>query len=102
MLEALSGRVSGFRRTPKYNLQRGESLAGRRYRGTINHDTWIELGLGIYFVLSTGLVIAAGLWGAVPFLALFVVGYCYTAASTLLQCAIADRAPFSFAAIRGR
>jgi cellulose synthase/poly-beta-1,6-N-acetylglucosamine synthase-like glycosyltransferase len=85
VLEALLGHHTEFRRTPKYNLRRGESLVGRRYRGTINRDTWIELLLGLYFVVATATVLASGLWGAVPFLLLFVVGYSFTALLTLGQ-----------------
>jgi cellulose synthase/poly-beta-1,6-N-acetylglucosamine synthase-like glycosyltransferase len=95
VLEALAGRVSEFRRTPKYNLSRGESLAARRYRGSINRDTWIELGLGVYFTVATAGVIASGLWGAVPFLALFLVGYSYTALTTLTQSAVKKRGDVS-------
>jgi hypothetical protein len=72
-----------FRRTPKYALatEGGSELATRRYRARRGFDTWIELALGLYFV---GLVVAAlanGLWGAVPFLALFAFGFLYTAGS---------------------
>ena len=85
VIEALTGRRSAFRRTPKYNLARGEQLATRRYRTTINRDTWIELALAVWFAVGTSAVIAAGLWAAVPFLLLFEIGYAYTALSTLAQ-----------------
>ncbi len=85
VLEALAGRQSGFRRTPKYNLKRREQLARRRYRITINRDTWIELALAIYFAVATGAVMSAGNWGAVPFLLLFELGFAYTSISTIAQ-----------------
>jgi len=85
VLEALAGRSSSFRRTPKYNLKSGEKLATRRYRVTINGDTWIELALAIWFAVGTSAIIAAGIWAAVPFLLLFEIGYAYTAISTLMQ-----------------
>ena len=85
VIEALAGRQSSFRRTPKYNLSSGENIAGRRYRVAINRDTWIELGLAVWFAVSISATIAAGLWAAVPFLLLFEVGYAYTAISTLMQ-----------------
>jgi hypothetical protein len=82
----VSGLVGGeteFRRTPKYALaaEGAAALATRKYRARRGIDTWIELGLGLYFA---GLVIAAladGLWGAIPFLALFAGGFLYTAFS---------------------
>ena len=85
VLEALAGRQSSFRRTPKYNLGSDESLARRRYRITINGDTWIELALAVYFAAATGAAISAGIWGSVPFLLLFEFGYAYTSISTIVQ-----------------
>lgn len=87
VLEALAGRSSDFKRTPKYNLRAGERPGQRRYRGTINGDTLIELALALYFAVGIGATAAKGLWGAVPFLMLFAVGYGYTALSTLWQSA---------------
>jgi len=85
VLEALAGRPSSFRRTPKYNLKSGEKLATRRYRVTINGDTWIELALAVWFAIGTSAIIAAGIWAAVPFLLLFEIGFAYTSISTLMQ-----------------
>jgi cellulose synthase/poly-beta-1,6-N-acetylglucosamine synthase-like glycosyltransferase len=85
VIEALAGRASAFRRTPKYNLATGDRLAARRYRGTINGDTWIELALAVYFAAGTAAAAAAGLWAAVPFLLLFEAGYAYTSVSTIVQ-----------------
>ncbi|MCH7781225.1 MAG: glycosyl transferase family 2, partial [Acidobacteria bacterium] len=85
VLEALAGQESAFRRTPKYNLGRDEPISRRRYRITINRDTWIELALAIYFAVATGVVISAGMWGAVPFLLLFEFGYAYMSISAIAQ-----------------
>ena len=87
VFEALRGQASEFRRTPKYNLSRGELLGSRRYRSGINRDTWIELALAAYFAVATAAAGASGLWGAVPFLLLFEVGFAYTALITLVQAA---------------
>ena len=85
VIEAALGRPSDFKRTPKYNLGHGETLAARRYRVAVNRDTWIELALTIWFAVAVGGAIALRLWGALPFLLLFEIGYGYTAISTLLQ-----------------
>ena len=92
VVEALRGQTSEFRRTPKYALDRGGSLAGRSYRGRINRDTWIELGLALYFSAAVVLAALTELWAALPFLALFLGGYAYTAGSTLAQSARATAA----------
>jgi hypothetical protein len=83
VIEALLGRQSSFRRTPKYNLEPRESLSRRRYRATINPDTWIETALAVYFAVATAATAAAGFWSAVPFLLLFEFGYAYTSLSTI-------------------
>ncbi len=77
VIAGLSGRETEFRRTPKYALAADGSiaLATRKYRARRGLDSWLELALGLYFA---GLVVAAladGLWGAVPFLSLFAVGF---------------------------
>jgi cellulose synthase/poly-beta-1,6-N-acetylglucosamine synthase-like glycosyltransferase len=76
---------SEFRRTPKYNLAPGETLASRRYRGSVGLDTWLELGIAAAFALAIVGAAAAGRWPVVPFFALFLVGYGYTGLVTLLQ-----------------
>ncbi len=91
VLEALRGMPSDFRRTPKYNLGPGERVTSRRYRTRVNRDTWVELGLALYFAAATSLALRDGLWGALPFLLLFEAGYTYTALSTLIQSASRDR-----------
>jgi cellulose synthase/poly-beta-1,6-N-acetylglucosamine synthase-like glycosyltransferase len=92
VVSGLCRRETEFRRTPKYALAVGgtATLATRRYRARLGIDTWIELAFGVYF---TGLVVAAladGLWGAVPFLALFAAGFLYTAGTALRQAHIGD------------
>jgi len=87
VLEAARGQQSPFLRTPKYNLAQGQTLRTRRYRGKFNRDTMIELALAVYFSVAIGAVAALGLWGALPFLLLFLVGYAYTAITTLVQSA---------------
>jgi len=85
VLEALARRESSFRRTPKYNLGRDEPISRRRYRITVNRDTWIELAFALHFAVATGAVLSVGSWGAVPFLLLFEFGFAYTSISTIAQ-----------------
>jgi len=83
--EALRGHSSEFKRTPKYNLAPGDTLRQRKYRGQANADTWIELGLTLYYFGAVIAAAAAGYWGSLPFLILFEFGFAYTAGSTLFQ-----------------
>ena len=59
----------------------------RRYRGRVNVDTAVEAVLAVYFAGAIVAVAAAGLWGALPFLLLFELGFAYSAVSTLRQTA---------------
>jgi cellulose synthase/poly-beta-1,6-N-acetylglucosamine synthase-like glycosyltransferase len=95
VVAGLVGRETEFHRTPKYALEAEgtATLATRKYRARGGLDSWIELALGLYFA---GLVVAAladGLWGAVPFLALFAGGFLYTAGSALGQDRPRGRSP---------
>ncbi len=99
VMEAWLGRASEFHRTPKYNLLPGESPAARRYRAGANRDTWIEALLALYVAAGMTAAAAAGLWGALPFLALFALGFAYTALGALaaahVPSAVSHRSPAS-------
>jgi hypothetical protein len=47
----------------------------------------VECLLAIYFAAAVVAAAVSGMWGSVPFLLLFEVGFAYTAATTLLQSA---------------
>ena len=83
--EAVRGRGTEFRRTPKYALGAGEKAWTRRYGGTLDGTTWLELALAIYFGAACAASTWVGLWGAVPFLLLFAVGFGYTAGLAIAQ-----------------
>ncbi len=85
VIEAATGRLSEFRRTPKYNLSPGEGAASRRYRGVVGRDVWIETALAVYFAVALVAVMVERMWTATPFLALFELGFGYTALTSLVQ-----------------
>jgi cellulose synthase/poly-beta-1,6-N-acetylglucosamine synthase-like glycosyltransferase len=87
VVSGLFRRETEFRRTPKYALAvAGDAtLATRRYRARRGTETWIELAFGVYFAGLVVAALASGLWGAIPFLALFAAGFLYTAGLTLRQ-----------------
>ena len=78
VVEALSGRTGEFRRTPKYGgrLQAGRVLVGRRSPDA-RVQPLVEIAFGAYFTLAIGYALAAGIYGAVPVLALFQFGFFY-------------------------
>ncbi|MCY3731406.1 MAG: glycosyltransferase, partial [Rhodospirillaceae bacterium] len=79
VVEALSGPTGEFRRTPKYGVRsRGDRIAfGSRGRG-LRLQPLVEIAFGTYFTLAVGYALAVGVYGAVPFLALFQIGFLYT------------------------
>ena len=79
VVEALAGPTGEFRRTPKYGVRsRGDRIAaGGRGRG-VRVQPLVEIAFGTYFTLAVAYAVAAGVYGAVPFLALFQMGFLYT------------------------
>jgi cellulose synthase/poly-beta-1,6-N-acetylglucosamine synthase-like glycosyltransferase len=86
VIEALLGRESEFARTPKYGIKEGgDAWRNKRYHQTLSVQPFIEIALGLYF---TGAVIYAlnnGIYGTLPFLVLFQVGFLYTGLLSLFQ-----------------
>jgi cellulose synthase/poly-beta-1,6-N-acetylglucosamine synthase-like glycosyltransferase len=86
LLEALVGHTSEFARTPKYGIERGgDAWANKKYHQKLPIQPFIEVALGLYF---TGAVIYAlnnGIYGTLPFLVLFQVGFLYTGLLSLFQ-----------------
>ena len=78
VVEALSGPTGEFRRTPKYGVRsREDRVAGDRRHGS-GVQPLVEIAFGTYFTLAVAYAIAVGVYGAVPFLALFQIGFFYT------------------------
>ena len=78
VVEALSGRTGEFRRTPKYGVRsRGERVTEGGRRSSLRVQPVVEIAFGAWFTLAIAYALAAGVYGAVPFLALFQVGFFY-------------------------
>ena len=78
-IEALTGRETGFVRTPKYRIESGEdSWGSKKYRGKTSLLPLIEMVLGLYFTLAVAYAAYHQIWGTLPFLVLFQVGFLYT------------------------
>jgi cellulose synthase/poly-beta-1,6-N-acetylglucosamine synthase-like glycosyltransferase len=87
VLEGLFGMQSEFVRTPKHGIEkREESWITTKYRaGKGSLGTYLELGFGIYFVVTIGIAIATGSYVSIPFLVLFMVGFLYVGTLSLFQ-----------------
>ena len=86
VLEGLWGRESEFVRTPKHGVTKSsETWTKKKYRASKELFSWIEVGIGLYFVAT---IVAAGFigaWTSIPFLVLFMVGFLYVGSLSLHQ-----------------
>jgi cellulose synthase/poly-beta-1,6-N-acetylglucosamine synthase-like glycosyltransferase len=86
VLEALFNRKSEFARTPKYRIEgRADEWIGKKYRQSFVVQPMIELALGLYFTATVFYALANGIYGTVPFLVLFQIGFLYTGLLSIVQ-----------------
>jgi cellulose synthase/poly-beta-1,6-N-acetylglucosamine synthase-like glycosyltransferase len=86
VFEALFNQQSEFARTPKYRIEgRADEWIGKKYRQSFVVQPMIELALGLYFTATVFYALANGIYGTVPFLVLFQVGFLYTGLLSIIQ-----------------
>jgi cellulose synthase/poly-beta-1,6-N-acetylglucosamine synthase-like glycosyltransferase len=86
VFEALFNKESEFARTPKYRIE-GDSdeWVGKKYRQSVAVQPLIELALGLYFTATVFYALANQIYGTVPFLVLFQIGFLYTGLLSVVQ-----------------
>src|SRR3954462_14171400 len=86
VLEALFGKQSEFARTPKYGIEReGDEWVGKKYHQSVGGQPFIELALGLYFTGTVFYALINQIYGTLPFLMLFQIGFLYTGLLSILQ-----------------
>jgi cellulose synthase/poly-beta-1,6-N-acetylglucosamine synthase-like glycosyltransferase len=86
VLEALFNKQSEFARTPKYRIEGSEDeWMGKKYRQNFIVQPMIELTLGLYFTATVFYALANGIYGTLPFLVLFQIGFLYTGLLSIVQ-----------------
>src|SRR5436309_211400 len=86
VLEALFGKNGEFARTPKYRIEaNADEWVGKKYRQSVAVQPIIELVLGAYFTATVFYALANGIYGTLPFLVLFQVGFLYTGLVSVVQ-----------------
>ncbi len=86
VLEALFGVQTAFVRTPKFAIEgRHVNLRHKKYRARSGWLPYIELAIGTYFLGMVWYAVETYNFLTIPFLLLFVGGYYWTAASTLMN-----------------
>ncbi|HTK29843.1 MAG TPA: cellulose synthase family protein [Vicinamibacterales bacterium] len=86
VFEALFNKHTDFARTPKYRIEGdGDDWVGKQYRQSVAVQPLIELALGLYFTWTVFYALANQIYGTVPFLVLFQIGFLYTGLLSLVQ-----------------
>ena len=86
VLEAMFDKKTEFARTPKYRIEAdGDEWVGKKYRQSVTVQPLVELGLGFYFTATVFYALANGIYGTLPFLVLFQVGFLYTGLLSVAQ-----------------
>ncbi len=86
VFEALFHKQTDFARTPKYRIEgAADEWIGKQYRQSVAVQPLIELALGLYFTATVFYALANQIYGTLPFLILFQIGFLYTALLSLVQ-----------------
>src|SRR5262245_10667971 len=86
VFEALFRRQGEFARTPKYRIEAdADEWIGKKYRQSVAWQPIVELLLGLYFTWTVFYALANQIFGTVPFLVLFQVGFLYTGLLSIIQ-----------------
>jgi len=86
VFEALFNKQTEFARTPKYRIEGdGDEWVGKRYRQSVVVQPLIELALGLYFTWTVFYALANQIYGTLPFLVLFQIGFLYTGLVSIVQ-----------------
>jgi cellulose synthase/poly-beta-1,6-N-acetylglucosamine synthase-like glycosyltransferase len=86
VVEALFKKQSEFARTPKYRIEAdADEWVTKKYRQSVAIQPFMELLLGLYFTWTVFYALANGIYGTIPFLVLFQVGFLYTGLMSVVQ-----------------
>ena len=86
VLEAIFKKQSDFARTPKYGIERdSDEWIGKKYHQSFGVQPIIELALGLYFTGTVFYALVNQIYGTLPFLMLFQVGFLYTGLLSIFQ-----------------
>jgi cellulose synthase/poly-beta-1,6-N-acetylglucosamine synthase-like glycosyltransferase len=94
VFEAVTGKANEFARTPKYGIT-GATNSNRwvrkRYHQPMLIQPLIELAMGVYLTTAIVYAFVVKIYGAVPYLVLFQLGFIYIGSCSILQGTVAKR-----------
>lgn len=84
--EGLFGNDLTFIRTPKHGVtDKKQGWSMKKYKAGKAFHSLVELGFGLYFLVTIVLAVLTGAWITIPFLVLFMVGFLYVGSLSLFQ-----------------
>ncbi|MBX7219118.1 MAG: glycosyltransferase [Blastocatellia bacterium] len=88
VMEAVFGIQTSFVRTPKYAIEnKQDSWQKKKYRRKIGWLPVLELVMAAYFVITMVYAVYSHIFGVVPFLSIFALGYGYVGILSFMQSA---------------
>ena len=82
----MTGTQTEFARTPKYRIEQdSDEWVGKKYRQASLVQPLIELSLGLYFTFTVFYALSNRIYGTLPFLVLFQIGFLYTGLLSIVQ-----------------
>jgi len=88
VLEALLGIRSSFVRTPKYAIYgktNEKTWKHKKYQRSMGWLPLLEISMSLYFLVTIIYAVHSEIWGVLPFLSIFVLGYGYVGIASLLN-----------------
>ncbi len=86
VLEGLFGKDLEFVRTPKHGVSgKRDDWKKKKYKASFPVHSLVELGFGLYFVVTIALAVITGSWITIPFLVLFMIGFLYVGTLSFFQ-----------------
>src|SRR5215207_9837346 len=86
VIEAIFNKQSDFARTPKHGIERdSDEWVGKKYHQSVGVQPIVEVALGLYFTATVFYALVNQIYGTLPFLMLFQVGFLYTGLLSILQ-----------------
>lgn len=86
VFEALRGKTGEFVRTPKTGVvHKIEKWTKKKYKSGVSFVPYVEVLMGLYFVVAMAAAAINGHWLSMPFIFLFLMGYWYVGIASFVH-----------------
>lgn len=85
-IEGFINKQSSFQRTAKYRIEQNiDKWWSKKYATSSHNFPYIEIMFTLYMMVSFVFAVKYKMWGTIPFILLFFLGYSYISTLTLIQ-----------------